>query len=194
MSEVMNYKVSSSPEKPDLDLIHDYLQVLRTEDVNQYNDARGRLDDVMYDNTPDYHSGEIYTCYTPNALSVYLQVPSPDTRRALQQWQTASAIHVVRGMIQGKKFPINQFGEVISDVHHAMVAIDGGQKSNSQHDKRIRGEIVDVWSDASWRISGYVDPIVMRRAAEAYKFVGRSRNYGRMMARVALAEKKRGMY
>lgn len=190
MGESIDHIATVSPEA-DLGQVRAYLQILRTEDLNLYENARGMLDDVLFYNTPDHHTGEIYTEKTIDALQEYSDRPSPETRFELTQWQIATAIHVVRGMIQGKKLPIEQFGTLIGDVRDTMIAIDGGQKSNKQHDKRIRGEITDVWSFASsWR-SLNADPVSMRRAAEAYKQVGHSWVFDRMMGRVALVEKQR---
>jgi len=195
MSEAMNYRPTVGSTTPELDQVHDYLLAMLAGDEDQYKQALGGLDNVMY-RTPDYYADEVRvpSRLITSAITNYAQEPSPMTRLALHEWQTTSTVRVVRDMIQGRQFPLEQFGAVIDDVRYTLVAIDGGQKSNTQHDKQIRGEIRDVWSYAAWRISGYVNPVEMRRAAEAYKFVGRSRTYGRMMARVMLAEQQRGMY
>ncbi len=70
-------------------------------------------------------------------------------------------------------------------VLDTMARIDGVWTPTRKHKGIVLEEILDVWSFEQSRGRG---PVIARRAAEAYKYVGRPRAYGRMMTTVARKE------
>jgi hypothetical protein len=173
------------PALTPLESVFRYLQVLEGQDLDEYRQAAGMLDDVMQHNSPSYGSYESHTRYAIDAFIDYQHKQIPERKAVFDGWRKASAAHVVRSMIQGKKFPLEYFDQAVPAVLRTIAKIDGEYVPTKRHKRYLRKEIVDAWSCERGKDA---DPEIMRRAAEAFKFVGRPRAYGRMMTAVARQE------
>lgn len=186
----MSPELREANTRQPLDIVRAYLYILRESepelyvDPETYEKAQGMLDDVFFDNTTTHAVHEVHTSQALRDLIDYQHKPGSIRRAAYNDSRKEAAAHVVRGMIQGDKFPVEHFGKVITSVISTMQAIDNFETPRHRHTKRVREEIIDVWGFAS-------DSVSMRRTAEAFKYIGRARAYGRMMTRVAKVEKKK---
>ncbi len=175
-TEVGGETVGSQP----LELVHRYLEVLRGTNVEEYEAAKGMLDDVMRDNTPIHGSYENATYGAIRSLGSLSDNPQPDELALSDYSRRYAAIHVVRSMLQGEKLPVDGFGETIADVLHTLAVIDKSESGvpTSKHFRLVRREVKDVLG-CERGIHGNSN--IIRRATEAFKFVGRPKVYGRFM-------------
>lgn len=171
-----------------LKVVQDYLHVLRGRDMAAYESAQGVTDDIFFNNTPESSSTENHTWHTLKALNNLEHgeaLGDPKLIKALQNdfdnWRIASACHVVRAMIQGNKFPVEDFGQVINMSLLTIRLVQNTLVQTEKQRRYVRHEIRDA-------MSAETRPDILRRGAEAYKFVGKPRIFGRMMARVAKLE------
>jgi hypothetical protein len=178
-------------DRNSIELIDDYLQILRGTNLSEYDDARGMLDDILYDNIIGYSSVASSTAYAAHALEAFKLKDTQDNLEMFDSMRKFAAAHVVRGMIQGGKIPIEQFETIVSLVVRTIAEIDGNLHPTRTHKAWVLDEILDVWR---FERGHKGSPVTARRAAEAFKYVGRPRAYGHMMTVVARREKKLSSY
>lgn len=194
MTEALESEVAVQPTP--IETIQAYLAVLQGENMAAYVAAEGMYDEAVVNNTPYSSSTECHTYNTICAFEEYkesLETASPDVidtkRKSFDDWRVYSALHVVRSMVQGGKFPVEDFGAVITSVLDTIAIIEKRHTAREKHRRYVREEINDVLDCEYQQIGrGSSDPKTLRRAAEAYKYVGKPRIFGRIMKQVAKLE------
>jgi hypothetical protein len=138
------------------------------------------IDDYLYYNTAGSKTGGRPTYRIELALQE-AQFLAPDLERVkhVRSERDLALLLFVRGVIQGKQVPTDTFPTVFSHVDAAYKQLGDPRLSA---DQVIKGQSRSVWDDY------YGDPVVMRRAAEAYRPLGSPLRYGLMMRRVAIME------
>lgn len=186
MSETL---ITPEQQQRPVDAVHSYLCVLRGKEVQEYRAAEGMLDDVMYNNTPGYRIG--HTPHLTDALQDLLNYPNSDRLQRFRSWHRGALMSIPRDMILGKKFPLDQFGEVIDDLTSTMAVTKTMTEPEvdyrlSSIRRWIRSEILDVYDSRDLEIA--------TRCGEALKHVAYAsrhfRQYGRVMTRAAKLEFK----
>ncbi len=162
-----------------LEVVEDYLNALRGNDISEYERVDGTTSNVLYKNSEFGGYGDGYTLNVIRQAKIYELEPTFERAKLLNSSKTAAAIKIVRGMIQGKQIPIEEFTPVIDRVIFSVNMINGFL-SDRRAKHLIRSEIRNVWSFKSRD-----DPEYMRRTAEAYKCVGRPLLLGESIIKLA---------
>lgn len=166
------------------DVVHDYLVVLQGTALDKYRAAEGMLDNVLYENTPGHRVMDAHTPNAADALEALMQNPSAKEANRFQFWRGESAIHLVRSMVAGKKFPIDQFGEVIKEIEGTVADIEGVNVPSKKIRHMMMFEAMDVYDRN--------DPEIIARCAEVLKHTTYKprhfRSYGKLVARAARLE------
>lgn len=172
--------VQTTPETaPPLEVIEEYLRAIEGTDIAEYERVEGITNNVLFDNSGPSQTSECDTYRVIREAKIYELEPTLERAKLLNSAKTFSAVHIVRGMIQGKQVPVEDFGPVIDAVMGSINRINGfPPDKKAKH--LLRREIRNVWSFKS-----LADPEYMRRTAEAYKIVGRPFTLGEALIKLS---------
>ncbi len=164
--------------------IADYFIALQYPTVEHCAAVDGSLEEFLYDNEGPIKYADPHMIQVQSLLHANQQNPSdPEILSDLVAVRKLAATELIGQAVMSNKVPADLFHEIITLGVETLDLIDeqNGFAKTAANRGAIRNLLWEIYSQAGTATE-------LRRATEALKFVESRFRYGRLMARVAMAE------